>query len=87
MQTASSTTRNLEIPENNSFMTLHRMMYKEEKNSEFDVSNINTIPTRNPNVPIPQKIKKIAPNSGLKNDVDNFFLKYTTYYVPIKENY
>ena len=75
MQTASDTTRNSEIPVNNSIMTLQRMTYQEEKNSEFDVSNINTIPTRNPNVPNPKKNKKIAPNSSLKNDVDNSFKK------------
>ena len=57
MRTASDTTRDSQIPVNNSIMTLQRMTYEEEKNSEFDVSNINTIPTRNPNVPIPQKIK------------------------------
>ena len=73
IRTASDTTRDSQIPVNNSFMTLQRMTYQEEKNSEFDVSNINTIPTRNPNVPTPQKNKKIAPNSSLKNDVDNSF--------------
>ena len=35
----------------------------------------NTNATRNPNVPTPQKIKKIAPNSSLKNDVDDSFKK------------
>ena len=60
MRTASNTTRDSQIPVNNSLMTLQRMTYEEEKNSEFDVSNINTIPTRNPNVPTPQKNKKIS---------------------------
>ena len=53
MRTASDTTRDSEIPVNNSDITLQRMTYQEEKNSEFDVSNINTIPTCNPNIPTP----------------------------------
>ena len=75
MQTASDTTRDSEIPADNSLKTLQQMTYQDEINIKKEVTNVNPIPTHSPNVTTPQKNEKLTPNSNLEIDVDNSLKK------------
>ena len=75
IRTASNATRDSEIPVDNLIVTLQRMTYQEEINIKIDVTNVNPIQTRTPNVTAPQKNEKLTPNSNLENDVNDSLKK------------